>query len=108
MPATKPKRPATRDMVVDHQTLDPVSTSRLVDTLARLQAPQVVRAQLDVDLVVGDNRINHNLGRRPLHVTLMPTVTSAAFAWAVTSRDERQVVIAVIGVDQPKASVEVS
>jgi hypothetical protein len=108
VPATTPKRPRSRDQMVAFAANTPESIEAKTDELARLSVPQALRAQVTVDLVVGDNRVNHNLGRRPRHVSLMPTVADATFAWSVSSRDERQVVITVIGVDQPQASVEVS
>lgn len=108
MPAQRPQRPRPRDQVVEHQADTPDSIERALGELARLSAPILSRSLLTVDLVVGDNRINHNLGRKPRHVTLMPTAADASFAWAVTERDERQMVIEVVGVAQPGASIEVT
>lgn len=66
-----------------------------------------VRSTLTADLIVGDNRLNHNLGRLPLGVSLTPTVADATFAWALSSRTATQIVITVVGVDQPGAFLEV-
>ncbi len=108
MPASKPRRVATRDQVVGHEVSTPDSIERAVLELGRLVTVQAPRARLTADLVIGDNRINHGLGQLPKHVSLMPTSASAAFAWAVASMDERQLVVTVIGAAQPGASIEVS
>lgn len=112
MPAKKPQRVRTRDQAFVANATTPEATERALDEVARiLTGPLMSRERAvleDVSLVVGDNRINHNLGRKPRHVTLMPTVADATFAWAVTLRDDRQMVIAIIGVAQPHASLEVS
>lgn len=60
-----------------------------------------------VDLIVGDNRMNHRLGRIPDGYTLTPTAADATFAHALASADARQIVITVVGVAQPGARVEV-
>lgn len=104
----RPQRVRPRDQVVGIQTDSPDSTQRAVDELARLSAIVTARTIIEMDLVVGDNRVNHNLGRLPRHVSLMPTVADAAFAWAVTEKDDRQLVVTIIGVAQPGASIEVS
>lgn len=110
MPAQRPQRPAVRDQVVEHHADTRQSADRMISELARVQQAQaqLARKQLTVDLVVGSNRIAHNLGRKPKHVTLMPTDADAAFAWAVSEITERQLVIVVVGADQPGASLEVS
>jgi hypothetical protein len=101
---------ATRDQIVEHEASTPDSIERAVGELSRISGAyqQQFSSVVDVDLVVGANRINHNLGRRPGHVSVMPTTADATFAWAVTSTDDRQIVITVVGVAQTGASVEIS
>lgn len=108
MPASRPVRVSTRDQVVGHEASTPDSIERAIAELGRLMPQIASRSQFVADLVIGDNRVNHNLGRLPKHVTLMPTVADATFAWAVTSMTERQLVIEVAGAAQPGASIEVS
>lgn len=110
MPASKPKRARPIDQLVDFHSDTPEASERRMDEIARLVQLQAstARVRIDVDLIVGENRINHNLGRMPRHVTLMPTTADASFAWAVVSKDERQLVVSVVGVAQPGASLEVS
>jgi hypothetical protein len=104
----KARRIATRDQIVGHEADTPDGIERAIGELVRLTAQPQARARVDADLVVGANRITHNLGRTPQHVTLTPTAADATFAWCVTSRDERQMVITVVGIAQPGASLEVS
>lgn len=111
MPSLKPHRVRTRDQMVDHAASDRDAIERAISELARNSQRQDAEPSVvleGVDLVVGDNRITHNLGRTPRHVSLMPTAADATFAWAVTERDERQMVIAIVGVDQMGASLEVT
>jgi hypothetical protein len=57
----------------------------------------------DVDLVVGTNRLNHGLGRRPVALEVMPAAANASFAWgydpeqADNPHPDRQAWITVTG-----------
>ena len=108
MPVQRPKRVALHDQMVDRTSGDEQANARVIDELQRLLVPTAARSRVTVDLVVGDNRVTHNLGRKPQHVSLMPTVADATFAWAVTEMDDRQLVVTVVGVAQSNASLEVS
>lgn len=111
MPANAPQRPPTASQLVTHNT-DDSPEGRAIQTIARsvteIERRQVTRDIVVVDLTVGDNRIVHALGRRPQIVMVMPTDADATFAWACSTRDERVVVITVVGAAQPGAVVEVS
>jgi hypothetical protein len=113
MPAVKPSRPQARQQLQTGTLVnaDPASVSRhLSDLATAVQASErraVDRVRVTVDLVVGDNRIAHGLGRPALGATVTPTTADATFAWALTGGDSRQAVITVVGVPQPRASVEI-
>jgi hypothetical protein len=79
--------------------------SELADQVSRQD--QLGRASRVVDLVVGSNRIVHQLGRTPTGASITPTVADATYAWAVTAKDERTITIQVIGAAQPQATIEV-
>jgi hypothetical protein len=64
------------------------------------------RNAITVDLIIGDNRINHGLGVIPRGCGITPTVADASFAWAITARDDRQAIITVVGIAQPGATAE--
>lgn len=115
MPAKSVPRPsqkqqlATGTLVGD---LDPSVVSRhlseLGDALEQTQnSATPTRFQGQVSLVVGSNVISHGLGRKPNGATVTPTVADATFAWAMTAVDNRQATIAVVGVPQPRAYVEI-
>lgn len=81
--------------------------------IAELRKPQ--RAGQDVvtaDLKVGTNAVQHSLGRAPRFVSVSPTVADATFAWARSAQPnphpDRQVLIDVVGVAQPGATILVS
>lgn len=78
----------------------------IVDAIYDLQS-RSEKYGFSADLVVGTNRLSHGLGHGVHGATLTPTVADATFAWELTSSDDKQVVITVVGVDQPKAWVEV-
>jgi hypothetical protein len=112
MPAVKPQRPQQRQQLQTGTLIDadPAKVSRhlsdlvtAVDATARRTADRTV---VTADLVVGDNRIAHGLGRPARGATVTPTVADASFAWALTGGDTKQAVITVIGVAQSKATVE--
>ena len=109
MPGKPPTRVAPRDQMVDHHSDSDDAKERRMDEIARQVAtyPSKHRARITADLIVGTNRLVHNLGRKPQHVTLMPTTADATFAWCVTSMDDKQVTITVVGVAQTDASIEV-
>lgn len=73
--------------------------------IQRLEAGMKPRSAVVVDLAIGENRVVHNLGRRPYHCHVTPTVASAAFAYALIAADERVATIDVVGIDQPGAGV---
>jgi hypothetical protein len=68
------------------------------------------RVRLRVDLVVGQNRIAHGLGRAVEGYSITPTVAAAGFAHAIDETNpspELEVWITVIGSAQPQARIEV-
>jgi len=109
MPVDKVRRPPQRQQVSPHQVPTWESASRANDAItAQLGAlSQHERNILVVDLVVGANRINHGLSAAARGATLTPTVADASFAWSFAASGDKQVVITVVGVNQPKAIVEV-
>lgn len=109
MPAKAPRRPATRAQLVSNDVAD-AATSRALDAVGRSVAQlegQGRRWSGTADLSIGANRVNHGLGRVPRGAVVSPTVADATFAWAMTSADEKQVVLSVIGAAQPGAGIEV-
>lgn len=59
------------------------ATDRALDQVARaVDANADSVYQVDVDLVVGSNRIEHGLGRAPAWIIVMPAEADALFAWA--------------------------
>lgn len=87
--------------------VDDEKTSRallaLADAIARLERRPSYQA-VSVDLEIGINTVRHSLGRRPVVCLVTPTVADASFAYGV-EMDERQVLVTVLGADQPGASV---
>jgi len=73
--------------------------NRVSDAIGRIegivQAPRVVRT--GINLLVGANTINHGLGRKPLGCNVTHTTTDAGFDWALTSADDKQATLTVIG-----------
>jgi hypothetical protein len=100
------KAAATQPRILGHNVPDIDAAQRLTQQLADKQQAAQRRSSVTVDLVVGDNTVTHRLGTRPRGAHLTPTVADASFAWALKSRDERQAVITVVGVDQPGAELE--
>lgn len=102
-------RPKLRPTVIDHHVDDFGGADRMTSQLAALVAaiPPTDRRAVVVDLIVGRNRFDHGLGARARGVTVCPTVPDAAFAWSFSIDNDRQVVITVLGIDQPGAIVEV-
>jgi hypothetical protein len=109
MAARRPVPPRTRAGLMPIKVQDS-ATDRALDELAtgvaRMQSVGD-RIPITTDLAIGDNVISHGLGRIPNGVNLTPTVADATFAWALTSSDERKVVINVIGAAQPGAGLEI-
>lgn len=107
MPA-KQSRPQAKQGVVPHMAGTPEANERMTEQLAdaAARAEPVPRSRRVVDLVVGDNRIITNLGRRAFGVNLSPTVASSLFAWSFAADGDRYGVITVIGADQPACPVE--
>jgi hypothetical protein len=109
MAASRPIRPPARAALIPTSAGEP-AVSRALDDMAAAVGRIEARGQRNartVDLVVGDNRIAHGLGRVPSGVNLTPTVADAAFAWAVTASTARTITITIVGVDQPGAAIEV-
>ena len=112
MPASKPSRPVNRPGFVpvagDVELADvPRSLGKLASALIELQGRTQDRRILTLDLAVGANRINHKLGRVPSGVNITPTAADATWAWALTSKNARQLVITTVGVAQTGATVEI-
>lgn len=111
-----PQRPRLVRQIAAAQTDPDRATSSAVDQvsaeLARIGGLAVLdRQTFTADLVVGLNKINHSLRRAPRGYTLTATVADATFAHALTtsgnSQPARQIWITVVGVDQPRAVIEV-
>ena len=109
MSRTPQRASKPRAQVVNHHVDSLEAADRLTDQLSDAATRQAarLRASVTVDLVVGDNTVNHRLGIVPRGCSLMPTVADATFAWALKTRDDKQVVITVVGVAQPNAVIEV-
>lgn len=111
MPAVKRDRPRTRAQLSTGTPIagDPIISrhlSELGDAQEAQQGRLVDRNQVDASLVVGDNRVNHGLGRpaKTCHVT--PSVADATFGYALKSSDTRTAVVTVVGVAQANCTVE--
>ena len=78
-------------------------------TLERLESARK-RDVVEVDLVVGTNKVRHGLGRPVAGYTITPTVADATFAHRIDRENPRpdlEVWIVVINAAQPNAIVEV-
>jgi len=107
MPNHRPTRVQPRPLLVRHDTDDTQSTNRMVSAIADI-LPRLSRlsdSTMTVDLVIGDNQIVHNLGRKPEGVSITPSVATIAFAWAMTSADEKLATLSVVGSDMPSAGL---
>lgn len=110
MSAKPQKRPAnTPKLIPQEATGDDVARGfrDLANAMGSLERERKTRDVLaPVNLVVGANVLNHGLGRRPLGANVSPTVADAGFAAAMTSANDKQVTITVIGIAQSNAAVE--
>lgn len=106
MPARKLQAPRPRDILAPFEAHTDSGKERLLSELARLSSAAPARSSVVASLVVGDNRIVHQLGRVPVGCTVTPRVADASFAWALKSADDRVAVVTVVGVAQPNAEVE--
>lgn len=109
MTANRVTRPRSRQQIVTGTLTDatPQAVSRLIgDIVSVLPGPQTPRTQQVVSLVVGDNHINHGLGRKAIGASVTPTVVDPAFAWGFAAPDTLTVTITVVNVAQPNACVE--
>lgn len=108
MPAKRPVRPDTRARVLApvNGSVTPFTQRLIVDASQRSANQLRDRNGVLVDLKVGSNIVNHGLGRKPDGATVTPTVADPSWAWALSSRDERQITIICTGVAQPGAFVE--
>lgn len=102
-PALKAQVPKVDDPKVQ-RALD-VLTQHLQELLGRRS-----RVSISFDLVVGTNRIPHDLGRACEGYTLTPTVADNGFAHAINTANPRpdlELWITVIGAAQPGAVLEI-
>lgn len=112
MPSKRLTKPRVRSQVGTARVTKPLdpetgrAIGQLVDSVRELDGRAGDRSVVVADLVVGLNRINHRLGRPPDGFCVTRTVASAAYSDALIERDARQVVIEVIGTDQPGARIE--
>lgn len=86
------------------------TTQRVLDVVVTaVQDLQTERKRqpIVVDLVVGDNRVATNLGRRAQGMSLTPTVADAMFAWSFSIDNDTEVIVTVIGTAQPACPIEV-
>lgn len=114
MAARRPARINAKVRAAVTNIPDPL-VSRAVDEVRTAAQTALDRPTFDViepvDLTVGTNAIEHGLGREPSHVNVTPTVADPAFAWAWNKDNphpDRQVLIDIVGVAQPGASILVS
>lgn len=104
--------PRAREVSAPISVADPQvdrALSALRATVERLEMTRQ-RAVVDVDLVVGPNKVRHGLGRPVRGYTITPTAGGASFAHRIdreNPRPETEVWIVVEGVAQPGATVEV-
>jgi hypothetical protein len=102
-----PQRPRpTLGLQVDEAANSPRNVAAAVSSA--LSASQ--RDHTRVDLVVGQNRIRHGLGRAVEGYSITPTAANATFAHAIDETNphpEREVWITVVGIGQPKARIEI-
>lgn len=112
MPPQKLTRPRQRQQLQTGTLIDgdPKKIGRhLSDLATAVQDTQrriSDRTVQTVNLVVGNNLINHGLGRPARGATVTPTAADASFAWALAATDDKQATIAVVGVNQPNSTVE--
>ena len=101
-------RPAARAQAVTAQVNDIDGANRAVEILTDQMNRQAMesRAVLVLDLVIGENRVNHGLGRVAQGANVCPSVADATFAWSHRADGPRQSVITVVGVSQPSCTVE--
>lgn len=105
MPTQKPQPPRPRPRQIAPTSGD--ASERQVIQASQRAADQLRdRSSVVTSLAVGDNVINHGLGRKPTGATVTPTVADATWAWALKSADSSQMTITCIGVAQPNAAVE--
>lgn len=104
----RPKRPQVRSQIVSHHAEGEDGAERMIEQITeRIAAtPNASRSTRTVDLVVGENRVVHNLGRKVTGCNLAPTVADATFAWSLRPDGDRYAVITVVGVDQPACPIE--
>lgn len=113
MPGRRAVQAGTAAQIPTTNIVDP-TVSRAVDDVRRAAQSALDRRTFEIvpiDLVVGVNVVQHNLGRAPQYINVKPTVANATFAWAEHTDNphpDRQVLIDVVGVAQPGASVFVS
>lgn len=105
MPTKRAIRPPARP-----RQFAPVSgdvQTRMIMQSAQRAADQLHdRTFIIFDLVVGDNVINHGLGRKPSGANVTPTVANTGWAWALTSATSSQMTLTCVGIAQPGATVE--
>lgn len=102
--AAKRPRPVPSLSVGD--AADPRSVAGAAADLFRA----ATRSRKRADLVVGQNRIVHGLGRAVEGYSITPTVADSTFAHAIDETNphpELEVWITVVGVAQPAARIEI-
>jgi len=108
MAAKKPAPPPVRPRVFAPTSgeVTPFTQRQIAEGAQRSSSQVKDRSGTPVDLKSGANVVNHGLGRKPRGITVTPTVLDAAWAYALTSSDDRQATITCAGSDQPGAFVE--
>lgn len=108
MPPKALKRPGSRQGLLAATGGNPIVDRMIGEVTAavqRVEEAQRNRSAMTFDLAIGENRIAHNLGRRPSHALITPTVADATYAAALTAADATTATITVIGVAQPGAGI---
>src|SRR5690349_1016772 len=117
MAARRPQRIPSKARSASTNLRDP-EVSRAVDEVRTAANTALARRSFDivtgVSLAVGQNVVQHSLGRAPVFVMVMPT--AAGGSWSLhggsfstdNPHPDRQVLIDVAGVAQPNAAVFVS
>ena len=112
MAGRRPQRHRTVSSLSIAQVDDEATQRALDQVTAALQKLQASRDRdvKTVDLIVGQNRVRHGLGRTAMGYTITPTFLTIAWAHAIDVENphpELEVWIDVVGSDQPGARVEI-
>lgn len=107
MAGRKPQPPPPVPVLSVADAKDPRQIGQAV---GQLLSTSQTRNRLRADLVVGTNHLRHGLRRAVEGFSVTPTVASAVFAVAIDESNpnpELEVWITVVGVNQPRARIEV-